>query len=361
MTEQRRNLVIYGLLAGIVAACLAFLGNPKNMAICIACFIRDIAGSMKFHTAPIVQYFRPEIGGMILGSFIISKATGEFKSTAGSSVGIRFFLGMIMMIGALIFLGCPTRMVLRMASGEIAAWIGLIGFALGVAAGSFFLKKGFSLGRNHESSEVGALALPVVLIALLIMAATTNWFVTSEKGPGSIHAPFIFSLVLALIFGIIGQRSRMCFAGAIRDIYLLKNFDLSILIAGIFIVMTIFNLATGNFKVVAFGPIGHAQTIWNIVGLFIVGFAGVLLGGCPFRQLILAGSGSQDSAVTVLGMFLGAALAHNFSLASSGAALATATEAAKIGGPSLSGKVAGVVCIIVLFIVAYLGSNKKKI
>lgn len=361
MSKAKKELIIYGLLAGIVAAVLAFSGNPKNMAICIACFIRDIAGSMKFQTTPIVQYFRPEVGGMILGSFIISKLTGEFKSTAGSSTATRFFLGMIMMIGALVFLGCPTRMVLRMASGEIAAWIGLIGFIGGVGTGTFFLKKGFSLGRNHETTTQSGYALPLVMAILLVIAGTTTWFVTSTKGPGSIHAPFLISLVMALIFGIIGQRSRMCFAGGFRDIFLMRNFDLSILLGGFFIVMLIYNIATNNFNITAFGPVGHAETLWNILGLFIVGFAGVLLGGCPFRQLILAGSGSSDSAVTVLGMFTGAALAHNFALASSAAAKATATEAAKIGGPGPSGQVAVIVCIVALFIVAFLGSSKKKI
>ena len=39
-------------------------------------------------------------------------------------------------------------MVLRMAAGDLNAWVGLIGFALGVATGTFFLKKGYSLGRE---------------------------------------------------------------------------------------------------------------------------------------------------------------------------------------------------------------------
>ena len=41
----------------------------------------------------------------------------------------------------------------------------------------------------------------------------------------------------------------------------------------------------------------------------------MLLGGCPLRQLILAGEGNGDSAVTVFGMIVGAAFAHNFGLA----------------------------------------------
>ena len=63
--------------------------------------------------------------------------------------------------------------------------------------------------------------------------------------------------------------------------------------------------------------------------MYVVGFAAVLAGGCPLRQLILAGQGSSDSAVTFLGMLLGAALAHNFGLV--GAAAKAATETAGRG------------------------------
>ena len=51
----------------------------------------------------------------------------------------------------------------------------------------------------------------------------------------------------------------------------------------------------------------------------LVGLAATLLGGCPLRQLILSGEGDTDAGMTVLGLLAGAALAHNFGLASSSA------------------------------------------
>ena len=54
---------------------------------------------------------------------------------------IRFILGMVIMIGSLIFLGCPLRMVIRMSAGDLNAWVALIGFVLGVGTGAFALKK----------------------------------------------------------------------------------------------------------------------------------------------------------------------------------------------------------------------------
>ena len=131
----------------------------------------------------------------------------------------------------------------------------------------------------------------------------------------------------------------MCFAGSIRDVILMKNFDLLSIIGALFAVMLIFNLATGNFHLSFSGqPIAHSQHLWNILGMYAVGFAAVLAGGCPLRQIILAGQGSSDSAVTFLGMLLGAALAHNFNLVGAAAKAATETEAAVLGGPAMPGK-----------------------
>lgn len=43
LSDSKKKLVLAGVVCGIVAACLATLGNPANMAFCIACFIRDTA------------------------------------------------------------------------------------------------------------------------------------------------------------------------------------------------------------------------------------------------------------------------------------------------------------------------------
>ena len=56
------------------------------------------------------------------------------------------------MVGALMFLGCPLRMVLRIAGGDLNAIVGLVGFAAGILAGVLFLKKGFSLKKSQPQS-----------------------------------------------------------------------------------------------------------------------------------------------------------------------------------------------------------------
>lgn len=359
--DKTWKLALSGVVIGLLVMLLAMSGNPANMAICVACFIRDAAGALKLHTAAPVQYFRPEIVGFVCGSFLISMATKEYRSTAGSAPMVRFLLGAVMMIGALVFLGCPLRMVLRMSAGDLNAYVALIGFAGGVATGSCFLKKGFSLGRAYETKSLSGAVLPVLLAALLVIGVATGAYAASTEGPGSKHAPLLLALMVALVIGALAQKSRMCFAGSIRDVILMKNFDLLSIIATLFAVMTIYNIATGNFHLSFSGqPIAHSQHLWNILGMYVVGFAAVLAGGCPLRQLILAGQGSSDSAVTFLGMLLGAAFAHNFNLVGSAAKAATATDAAVPGGPAMPGKIAVIVCIVLLFVIAATNLRRKK-
>ena len=355
--DKTWKLALSGVVIGLLVMLLAMSGNPANMAICVACFIRDAAGALKLHTAAPVQYFRPEIVGFVCGSFLISMATKEYRSTAGSAPMVRFLLGAVMMIGALVFLGCPLRMVLRMSAGDLNAYVALIGFAGGVATGSCFLKKGFSLGRAYETKSLSGAVLPVLLAALLVIGVATGAYAASTEGPGS----KLLALVVALVIGALAQKSRMCFAGSIRDVILMKNFDLLSIIAALFVVMTVYNIATGNFHLSFSGqPIAHSQHLWNILGMYVVGFAAVLAGGCPLRQLILAGQGSSDSAVTFLGMLLGAAFAHNFNLVGSAAKAATATDAAVPSGPAMPGKIAVIVCIVLLFVIAATNLRRKK-
>ena len=77
------------------------------------------------------------------------------------------------------------------------------------------------------------------------------------------------------------------------------------------------------------------------MGMVLTGICSVLLGGCPVRQTILASEGDADAGITVLGITIGAAFAHNFGLASSPK------------GVTNNGKVAVIIGIIVVLVIAY--------
>ena len=332
--NNKKGIIITGAIIGILGGLLVKFGNPANMGICVACFIRDIAGSMGLHRAGVVQYLRPEILGFILGSFIIAKTTGEFKATGGSSTISRFLIAIFVMIGALVFLGCPLRMVLRLAGGDWNAILGIVGFVLGVLAGSQFLKKGFTLGRSHETNQSSGYILPGIAILFLVFRIIKPGFIIfSESGPGASYAPWIIALGAGLIIGILAQRSRICMAGGIRDLYLIKDSHLLNGFISIFVFAFIVNLFFGNFDPGFVGqPAAHTDWLWNLLGMFLAGLGSVLLGGCPLRQTIMAGEGNSDAAVVFMGYLIGAAISHNFGLAGSGSGVAFAGKFAVIFG-----------------------------
>ncbi|NLD83957.1 MAG: YedE-related selenium metabolism membrane protein [Clostridiales bacterium] len=349
---MKKNLwvIITGVVIGVAALALVQLGNPANMGFCIACFLRDIAGACKLHGAAPVQYIRPEIIGLTLGAFLIALIKKDFKPRGGSSPFTRFLLGFIVMVGALMFLGCPLRMAIRIGGGDLNAVVGLVGFCAGIGVGVVALNKGFSLRRAYEQSVLEGGLFPVLMLVLLALSlAVPSLFAASESGPGSLHAPVAIALVIGLVVGVFAQRSRFCFAGGWRDTMAFR--DLHLLWGFLALIATVLvgNLILGKFNLGFEGqPIAHTDGVWNFLGMAAVGWGSVLLGGCPLRQLILAGEGNSDSAVTITGFVVGAAFAHNFGLASSA------------DGPTANGMIAVAAGLVVLGIISIMNLAKKE-
>ena len=286
--KEKRNLLIGGGLVGVIAVVLVMLGNPKNMGFCIACFIRDIAG------------------------------------------------------------------------GDLNAVVALVGFVVGILIGVVFLKKGFSLGRSYRQGKLEGFAITGINVALLVvLVAFPTLLLFSESGPGSMRAPIWAALAAGLIVGAIAQRTRLCMVGGIRDVILFKDWTLICGFIAIIVIAAIGNIATGNFHLgftrglneageIIAQPVAHTEHLWNFLGMTVVGLGSVLLGGCPLRQLILAGEGNTDSAVAVLGMFVGAAFCHNFKLASSGA------------GTTPNGRIACILMLVVMLVIAVYNTKKSK-
>ncbi len=345
--KEKTGIIIAGSIVGLLAVLLVYFGNPANMGFCIACFIRDISGALGLHRAEAVQYIRPEIIGLVLGSFVLALKNKEFSSRGGSSPFTRFTLSMIVMIGALVFLGCPLRMFLRIAGGDFNALLGLAGFVAGIYAGIFFLNKGFNLKRSYKHTSLEGYLFPAVNIGLLALLITAPAFIFfSKTGPGASRAPIWIALGAGLIVGALAQKTRLCTVGGIRDMILFRDNYLLLGTLSILAVSFLGNLAFGYFNPGFEGqPIAYNDGLWNFLGMVLVGWASVLLGGCPMRQLVLAGEGNTDSVVSVMGLIVGAGISHNFGLASS----------AK--GATLNGQISVGICILILLVISWFNSE----
>jgi len=324
---SRWGIITVGAIIGILATILQKIGNPPNMGVCVACFERDIAGAMGLHRADVVQYMRPEIIGFVLGSMIAAYMFKEFRSRAGSAPIVRFILGVFAMIGGLVFLGCPWRAALRLAGGDGNAIFGLLGLITGIWIGTLFLKNGYNLGRSQPTHTTVGWLMPLTMLGLLVLMLMfpqipgqdkNGVFFYSLKGPGSMHAPLIVSLAIGLIIGFLAQRSRFCTMGAIRDFILFRQAHLLFGFVSLVVFAFLTNLVLGQFNPgFVKQPVAHTMGLWNFGGMLLAGLAFVLAGGCPGRQLFLAGEGDGDAAVFVFGMIVGAGISHNFGLASS--------------------------------------------
>ena len=328
-------------LVGLGAALLVVMGNPGNMGICGVCFLRDISGALFLFTGEGPKIFRPEVVGIMLGAMIWMMARGKFQGRSGSFAVTKFFIGIWMAFGALVFLGCPFRMLQRIAGGDLNAIIGAVGFIGGVGIGVFFESRGYKAGKTD------AVPFPVGLLGTLSGCIVLLLFICGFlAGPGISelklpppHAFWVLALVIGLIAGAAMSATGFCAITAARQVFLKPKRMLiaaGILIATYSIVIAI----SGRFK---FGfaeqPAAHTDLVWSCLSLMLVGLTGVLAGGCPVRQIVIAGEGNGDAFVTVCGLLVGSALAHNFDIVSSSA------------GVTLSGKI--VVMIGLVLMIAY--------
>ena len=202
-------------------------------------------------------------------------------------------LGFFVMIGCLMFLGCPFRMILRLAGGDLNALLGLVGFVCGILLGVFFLTRGYSLKRTYQLPALEGRLLPiiqVVLLVLLVAAPVFIHFTEAGGGPGAQHAPIIISLAAGLIVGAVAQKTRLCMVGGIRDVVLFREWKLLIGFVAIFASALVCNLiltaaTDGTYFNLGFAgqPVAHTDGLWNALGMLLTGFGCVLLGGCGRR------------------------------------------------------------------------------
>lgn len=323
-----RYFIISGAVLGIVAAFLAYAGNPANMGICAACFLRDTSGALGFHSVQTLQYLRPELIGLVLGGFLASFFwTKEFAPKNSTATFSSFFLGVFAMIGALVFLGCPWRAFLRLGGGDMTAIAGFLGLAAGVGIGLFFKKNGYKVDESVSvSKNIGF--LPVIFSILLLLALVFGLKIgengalfSSVKGLAAQHAALFISLIGGLVVGVFMQKSKFCSVGAFARAYK-GDFSMFWGVVAIIAFASIANLALGQYK---FGfeaqPIAHNNFVWNFLGMVLAGLCFSLSEGCPGKHLVQMGTGNLHSGIFVIGMMAGAGFAHNFLLASSPAGI----------------------------------------
>jgi len=329
-----------GALLGILGVMLSVWGNPENSGICVSCFIENSAGALGLHSNARLQYLRPELAGFVLGAFGSTLLNREFRSRGGSAPLFRFVAGFFLIVGCAVFIGCPIKLFLRFTAGDMTALAGVIGLLAGVWGGLKGLSQGVELGRLAPAAAPAGSGLfsPLFfLLLLLFIFIVPPFLIVSEKGSSAQHAPLLLSLGAGLLLGFVAQRSRFCITGSVRDVLLMGRRAPLLWGGGAFLVSALLvNLATGRFNAgIAGQPGSHQEYLWSFLGMALVGWLSVLIGGCPFRQLVKSGEGDTDAALAVAGMFLGGALVQGWNLAATSAGVPVGGKIAVVTGFAL--------------------------
>lgn len=114
----------------------------------------------------------------------------------------------------------------------------------------------------------------------------------------------ISGLVVGLLFAFFMKRSRLCFAGGLRDIFLKKK------LMGLKILFIIFSLQGAiYFSLVRVGLVSAPKAtsfslLATFLGAFLFGFGAILSNGCTVSMLIKAGDGRLNGFVGLLSFLL---------------------------------------------------------
>ena len=253
------------LVVGIGCAVLVSLGNPGNMGVCGACFLRDISASLGLGSSgPAI--FRPEIAGLVLGALAFTLVTGRFVARSGSHAVARFLLGVLMGLAALVFLGCPFRLLQRLGAGDLNAWLALPGFVLGVGLGLLFERRGYSVGRTSPAPAPVGLLGPLVFAGLVVAFLLGGML--RGPGPGSdakpAHAPWQASLGIALAAGALLSATGFCAVSAARQVFL-KQRGMLLGAAALILGYALAAAIAGRFELTWNAPLSHGDALWSFL------------------------------------------------------------------------------------------------
>lgn len=123
------------------------------------------------------------------------------------------------------------------------------------------------------------------------------------------------SLGLGLIVGYLGQRSRMCTIGGLRDFVLVRDTEL---LKGAFALVAGAWVAFGALRVIAGSSAGKGllaagtapsdvtACVATLAGGALLGLFATLSGACPLRQHVLAGQGRVGAWWFLAGFYIAA-------------------------------------------------------
>jgi hypothetical protein len=123
------------------------------------------------------------------------------------------------------------------------------------------------------------------------------------------------SLAVGTIIGYLGQRSRMCTIGGLRDFVLVRDTGL---LQGVAAMLVASWVVFGGIRVIAGSDVGRSLIaagttpsglsagVAMVLGGLVLGLVATFSGACPLRQHVLAGQGRVGAWSFLAGFYIAA-------------------------------------------------------
>ena len=153
VVPRRVSAVTYGVVAGLLAVGVqVFFGvkPPPAYGICVACHARDLVAWLVNHLAGThwelapVSLILPLLTtiGLLIGAYVAAVRNHERRKVALGGHWRSFVYGILVVNAGIVALGCPTRLLLLSAYGDVLALLAVAGLAAGILIGTTLLVRG---------------------------------------------------------------------------------------------------------------------------------------------------------------------------------------------------------------------------
>ena len=148
----RVSALVFGVVAAALAVCVQIFAGfhpPQAYGLCIVCHTRDMINALfsrlSWYGAPTstiaLRGLMLTPVGLLVGAAFMAILRGEWKFRISENVILAPILGFITMTAGLVISGCPIRLLLRSAYGDIGAIASIFTLVLGIFLATLILKR----------------------------------------------------------------------------------------------------------------------------------------------------------------------------------------------------------------------------
>jgi hypothetical protein len=158
---------VFGVVAGAMfVSAEAFLNlyPPAAYSFCLACHTRDLVNgvlnfffSAGFQTAAVSRRaLMVSSPAVLMGAYLAARIHGERRPQGGERPLRSCATGFVVMVFGIVIFGCPTRLTVRAAYGDVYGLLGVAGMFFGVWCGTAAMRARFRFGAGGRGTHGGA-------------------------------------------------------------------------------------------------------------------------------------------------------------------------------------------------------------